>query len=111
MGFSTSTCRPVLQRLDADRGVAEVRRADQDGVNAAGVDHLAHVREGVLALQKLGQGADALAQGGDAQSGHLARADVVEMGSAHVAEADDAESYVLHRRAQASGRRWLVNRG
>jgi hypothetical protein len=108
-GLFDQDVKPGVERLDADGGVGEVGRADEDGVDVAGADHFIDVGEGLLSLQQGGQGADALAQGGHAQSGHLAGADVMKVGFAHVAEADDAESDVFHsgRRLadQASGSR------
>lgn len=81
--------------LDADGGVAEVRRADQNGVDVAGVDHRIHIGEGVLSFDELRQRADALAEGGDAKSGDFSCANVREVCLAHVAKSNDAESDVF----------------
>jgi hypothetical protein len=45
-----------------------------------------HIREGFFTFDQARQRADTLAQGGDAQPGHFARANVCKVRLAHVSE-------------------------
>ena len=95
-GFFDQDVETVLQRLNADGGVAEMGRADQDGIDVARLDHGADIGKSVLTFLKRRDGAMTLAEAGDFESGHLSGANVCEMGFAHVSEANDAESDGFH---------------
>ena len=109
-GFFHQDVEPGVEGFDADGGVGEVGRADEDGVDATGADHQLHVGEGAFAFEELWQRAEAFAQGGDAEAGHFAGANVVQVGLAHVAEADDAKSNFIHMPTRLGGRALVVKR-
>ncbi len=73
-----------------------MRRADENGVDEARLDHETDIGESLLALLKRWDGAVAFADAGDFQSGDLAGANVSEMGLAHIAESNDAKSDGFH---------------
>jgi hypothetical protein len=102
-GFFDQHVQAGVEGFDADGGVGEVGGADEDGVDVTGTDHGVHIGKRMFALEKGWQGADAFAEGGDAHAWDFAGADVVEVGFAHVAEADDSESDDFHSGMQASG--------
>jgi hypothetical protein len=95
-GFFDQDVQASFQRFDADGGVAEMGRADQDGVDVARLDHGTDISEGLLTFLEWWDGAVTLAEAGDFKSGYLTGANVCEMGFAHVSEAYDAESDDVH---------------
>lgn len=73
-----------------------MRRANEDGVDEARLDHEADIGESLLALLKRWDGTMAFAKAGDFESGDLAGANVSEMGFAHIAKSNDAKSDGFH---------------
>lgn len=95
--FFDEHVKPSTQGLDPDGGVAEMRCADEDGIDEPTRNHLGNIGEGRLSILKRWNRSMAFAESGDFQAGNFTGANVCEVGFAHVAEADDTKSDGVHR--------------
>jgi hypothetical protein len=76
--------------------MAEMRGADEDGVDLPTVNHLIYVREGSLTLHQWWDGAVAFTQTSHGHAWNFTCTNVGEVRFAHVAKADDTESDCVH---------------
>ena len=104
--FLDHDVQAVLQRVDADGGVQEVRGGDDERVNRAGANHFFTARESLQAraiLIRREAGREGIADRREFAAGNLFVEEVASVEFADIAEADDAETDVFHGRSIAGG--------
>ena len=86
----------VLQCVDADRGMTEMRRRNEHGVNRARADEFLAARKafGIRETREFFRGTTA--HGGEFATADFAGHDILGMSQAHVAQADDSQSNQFH---------------
>ena len=97
-GFLAEDVEAVLQGIDADGDVVEMRNGNEEGVDVAGADHFGAIGEVGDAGEALEPRGLQIADGGEGGVGDFPCEKIPGVGSAHVADADNTEAdWRLHR--------------